>query len=631
MGLTVNVHFMVTNYEVGLLNSLMLESKEKSNKSIELATQSTVKLREVLKEILLSDKSITDYRQMEAIGSFFIEIRTILFDFCMSPFLKVLDNEVLNKFEMVYSYLIKFVDSEQVELKKAGKIWQFVNSKFQKELEKKTFPLLLEYRMFEAGISAGNLLADIAQLLAGIILFLWGAGKIMVKGGKLALLKLLKLSATDKVKALALLSAVSLDLGYLKKLQPLTMDSPVFSLVLKNDEINKISTTLINELSYAESRNVKMIDADVANSLLQEYRKPLLFESSATGGDPTYLISILGLFLMLRKRKKEEALENYRLNNIRNLFQEAFTVKLTVSLSKNVKFESFLREVATVDGINIPDNLSVEKILQLIINDFVKQFEKFVESKIKKGVVFSKKGIYSNFNSFINGKFREVSKRKTFDGFVLLIDKRLDSLLLNILNRNALTLSKIKPIKVSELFEMTIGEFYKRFYPEKKMSEMYGRFVDKIKRNGGKEIYDKREKLLAVINSGTSKNVDSLLKDYEALTDEINFLIQELIDKKKISITDSDKIVLRVFGKLNIDGKCGAARPDMALMSLIEGTNVFDFLHAANKDVVDPSHLTGSDFYQDFFRVIFGEIPKENEVTKDIIYTFSEEFMKKLK
>jgi hypothetical protein len=177
---------------------------------------------------------------------------------------------------------------------------------------------------------------------------------------------------------------------------------------------------------------------------------------------------------------------------------------------------------------------------------------------------------------------------------------------------------------------MTIEQFYQKFYPDKKMSDMYRLYVEKIKNTDARGLYERREQLLDMLETGKG-NTEELLKEYDSLADKIIVKIQKLIDQKKISEGDRDMIFKYVFGKLRIRGKCGAARPDFAIIDLLEGIEVYDFLHTANKKAIDRSHLIGSEFYQDFLRVVFGDIVPENKVAIDVLYSFSEEFRKRLR
>jgi hypothetical protein len=626
VGLGANVHLMITNYEAELIVRLALEYEKKANTNTLLAIQSAAKLQDTLQQILLNGKSVSIYREATAVGSFLAEIKALFLDFCINPFLKFVDDEAFQKFDLIATQINTFVDKEQEEYRKAAWIWDYAHSKFEKELERKVYPYLMEYRMLEAGIAAGNLLTDIAQLLIGIFMLLLGAGKLLVKGGKLAVAKLLTLPVADKAKAMVMLSAISIDLNYLTKVSPHTIDSPAIVLALEADELKKVSKALDEELPFFETRNVKILDAGAANSLSQSTGKPLALGCSSLGGDPMYLLSILGMLSMLRRRGKGRPLTDAEIREIKDHFTEDFAFKYIESLKKTPRpnFNHFLKTIAQRNGIKMPPGAAKEEIISLIVEELVKQFE----TDGVKGL--NRKGVYSSFNSFMNRELRVVSRLKDYEGMVIIIDERLDHLLNTVLDPRSFARLKDTSVRLEDVFNMTIEQFYQKFYPDKKMSDMYRLYVEKIKNTDARGLYERREQLLDMLETGKG-NTEELLKEYDSLADKIIVKIQKLIDQKKISEGDRDMIFKYVFGKLRIRGKCGAARPDFAIIDLLEGIEVYDFLHTANKKAIDRSHLIGSEFYQDFLRVVFGDIVPENKVAIDVLYSFSEEIRKRLR
>lgn len=625
VGLGANVHLMITNYEAELVARLALEYQEKRNTNTSLAVQSAARLQDALQQFIRNGNAISGYKEINAVGSFLAEIKALLLDFCVSPFINFVNHEALQKFDLIASQINTFVGKEQEEYKKVASIRVYVQSKFEKELEKKVYPLLMEYRMLEAGIAAGNLLTDIAQLLIGIFMFLLGAGKILVKGGKVAVAKLLTLPAADKAKAMVMFSAISIDVSYLTKVSPHTIDSPAIVLALETDELKKVSKALDQELSFLETRNVKMLDAGAANSLSQGTRTPLALSCSTMDGESLYLLSILGTLSMLRRRRNGRPLTDAEIQEIKDHFTEDFAGKYFKSYKKRPRpnFGRFLEKIAQRNGIRIPPKATKEEIISLIVDDLVKQFE-------ADGVEgLEREGVYGSFNGFMNKELRAVSRLEDYEGMVIIIDDPLDNLLNTVLDPRSFARFKDPSVRLEDIFNMTIEQFYQKFYPEKKMSDMYRRYLEKIKNTDARGLYERRKQLLEKIETGTGDNAD-LLKEYESLTEEINVEIQKLIDTKKISEEDSEGIFKYVFGELRLEKRCGATRPDMALIDLREGIEVYDFIHAANKTAINRRHLIKSEFYQDFLRVVFGDIVPENKVVKDIVYTLSDGFIKKL-
>jgi hypothetical protein len=626
VGLGADVHLMITNYEVELVVRLALEYQEKRNTNISLAVQSAAKLQDTLQQFIRNGKAISGYKEISAVGSFYEEIKALFLNFCINPFLNVVTDEAFQKFDLIASHINTFIDHEQEEYKRAGAIWRYVPSKFEKEIEKKVYPLLMEYRMLEAGIAAGNLLTDIAQLLIGVFMLLLGAGKILVKGGRLAVAKLLALPVASKAKAMVMLSAISLDVNYLAKATTHTIDSPAIVLSLKTEEIKKLSAALDQDLAFLETANVKMLDADVANELSRGTSRPLSMGCSTMGGDPIYLVALLGVLLKMQRRRKGSTLTEAEINDIKEHFTEDFAEKFLNGLKKNPRpnFNHFLKKIVARNGIRVPLDATKEEIISLIAEDLVKQFE---EQGVKG---LNRSGVYASFNSFMNKELRAVRRLNEYEGVVIIIDERLDTLLNTVLDPRSFARLKDTSVRLDDLFNMTIEQFYQKFYPEKKMSDMYRRYVEKIKKTDTKGLYERREQLLDKLETGNADNA-KLLKEYESLTEEINVEIQKLVKQGKISEDDSENIFKYVFGKLRIQGKCRGTRPDMALIDLLEGIEVYDFIHTANKKVIDPSHVIGSEFYQDFLRVVFGDLSPENKVAKDVGYSFSDAFRKKFK
>jgi hypothetical protein len=258
LGLIVDIQLLINSYHIDLLNNLVQQYRENSSKSIEMAIQSSIKLQEAIKETLVDKKVYTDLERITAIGSYLSEIRVIFIGFCVSPFSKLFDDEV-SKFNKIFATIISFFDKDQEEYRKFSKIWGYVNDQYQKR-EKEVVHLWLQYNFFEAGAVLGNLIADIVQILFGLVTLLWSSGKLVVKGGKLASIKLLKLSAPNKAKAMVLLTVIySLNPRYLKKIPVLHIDSPLIHLMVEKREVQELATALDNGLSYFETKNIRLV------------------------------------------------------------------------------------------------------------------------------------------------------------------------------------------------------------------------------------------------------------------------------------------------------------------------------------------------------------------------------------
>lgn len=627
----VGIPLLIGRGTIDLLNNLVQQYRENSSKSIEMAIQSSIKLQEAIMETLVDKKAYADLERITAIGSYLSEIRTIFIGFCVSPFAKLSDNGVV-KFNEVFAKIISFIDEKE----KVSKTLSYVNDKYQKE-KKEITHLLLQYKFFEAGAVFGNLIADIAQILFGLMMLLRSTGKFVVKRGKLASIKLLKLSATNKAKAMTLLTAIySLNPRYLKKIPVLHIDSPLIHLMVEKGEVQELATALDNGLSYFETKNIKALDGEVAESLIQATGKPALFESSVVG-EPLTIIEIIGaLTLFVRKRKKGKFDEHIN-ETMRSLFKNDFRSNLYYTLLNNkeiLSVENFFMEVAEAVKIKIPDNISEKEILQLFTDKCVTLFEEDILNQIKNGTVIEKEAIYSKFNSFMNKIIRPIAEEKRNQGLLILIDEPFNKLPLN---GYATVVFNGKKTTVKKLFQMPIETFYETFFPEKGWKASYQNALKNLENKAPEAyaVYKERDAVLKKIEKVIQENKSfneledyiKLNKEYEVLTYKIQSHIETLVKEKVIDTTVESQLLMEQYGKMNPLSLCGSTRPDLLIINLIGESSLYDFVHTAQKNVPDLGHIIGVDFYDDFQMVLFGG--RSNKAVTP--YTFSEYFQSVIK
>jgi hypothetical protein len=345
----------------------------------------------------------------------------------------------------------------------------------------------------------------------------------------------------------------------------------------------------------------------------------------------------MGFVALLRKRKKEKNVEDIS-ETLLSLFQKNFISNLINTLNNKkeiLSVESFFMKVAKAGKIENLDNISEKEILQLFTDKFVTEFEEIILNEIKKGKVIKKEAIYSKFNSFMNNKkLRPIAKEMQNQGLLILIDEPFNKLPLN---GYATVVFNGKKTTVKKLFQMTIEDFYEIFFPEKGWKASYQRALKNLENKAPEAyaVYKERDEVLKKIEKEIQENISfnelkeyiELNEKYEVLTYKIQSHIETLVKEKVIDATLESQLLMEQYGKMNPLSLCGSTRPDLLIINLIGESSLYDFVHAAQKNVPDLGHIIGVDFYDDFQMVLFGG--RSNKAVTP--YTFSEYFQSVIK
>ena len=199
---------------------------------------------------------------------------------------------------------------------------------------------------------------------------------------------------------------------------------------------------------------------------------------------------------------------------------------------------------------------------------------------------------------------------------MILVDNRFKTLTELVLKEEAVIFFKDKRTTVKKLMKMTVAEFYETFFPEKNLTAQYQVALNKVKNitPRTRELFNEsKESLKDLENLIKSKSKKELILEAEERHDSITYTIADHIDQLELDgLIDStlrDQLKMFQYGKINPYSLCGETRPDVAIMSFHEGNLVFDFVHVSEGAVSNNLHKIGSDFYQDFFLVLFGKAP----------------------
>lgn len=661
---TIDLHVFLYEHEKESLDRLAQEYLKETERSKTLAVQSSGKLANQIINTFSNSDPAADLKRINAFAIYLTEIREIFIHFCVDPYVRAVNAETERFFE-VFNKLLNAAEKElgkqSDEYKQAQSILAFIKNKYDREIETKVTPLLLQFKFFEAGAVFGEIVANIAQIVAGVVLLLWSARKFILKAAKLPAklseqlaIKLSRLSLANKVRLGTALTLINFWPAEFRIIPTLFTDSPLVILALKNSkkEYLKIAEAVKKGMPYVESQGVKLIDIDVAKNLApsEEVARTVgMFESSVTGAPPNtvalFMYGGIAITVLLRRRKSkqgsgDDAFDAEVITRFQELYQEdALRAFLTTAETNKTLLseEHFFKQVAEKEKLIIPQGATTENILQSLLKSWVEEFEKNILSQIKQGKKFKKKGIWSVFNSHINKKLRPVADALKNRGAIILIDQRFLSLTEKVLKLDAVIVFRGKETTVRKLMDMTVIEFYETFFPEKLFKQKYLKAIELLENEHPNtyKLYFERDEALkdienAIRNKKPQEVVDDLIDRHDGISDAIGSALDELEQNKLITTAYKEQLQMYQYGKINPFGKCGMTRPDIGFVSIFEGTKNYDFVHVMEGALPPQKHLIGSDFYLDFKTVLFGETPLEMAGTKDITYTFSKEFLNKL-
>jgi hypothetical protein len=630
---------LLTKIEIERLIVLSREYESEGAKSFERVLEGTNRLMLDLTISLSKNDPFSDYKRMNLIGRYLVELRIILAGFLVNPYIKV-SNAELEKFNAVYLKICALIDKETEGYRKASGIWDYVVvKKYYGALDQKVTPLLLQFRFFEAGIVFGEIVASIAQIIAGLVSLARSAGK-----------RLAQLSATSKARAVVLLTLLSTFEGPTKKLPIIFADSPAIALSLSGEkEVTSFAKAIEESAPYFETQNIKMIDVDVARQLSvaspATSRVPGLFESSVIGIEPHYLISIFGVLALMRRRKSvarrgsgDDEFDAVVIVRWQELFQEGALKRMLGSAETNrylLSAQGFCDELAKAVNLKVPTNATPEQILKLFADDAARNFEKEIAALIKdkkNKKIFSRNNIYSLFNSYLNKRLRPVAEQFKAKGGVILVDQRIATLTETILKKEATLVYRGKEAKVDKILgEFTVMDFHETYFPELKLKQQYDVALKNLKKTQSElyKMFQKRDELVRKLNVAIKSKkstaaIDTMLEEIDDMSYSLGYRLDELAAIGKVDKTTREGLLLYQYGKTNPYGFCGSLRPDIQIISLFESNSNFDFVHVAEGATSTKGHQIGGDMYTNVHLVLFGEAPTE---TIEILYTFSKKFL----
>lgn len=656
--LSVEINPLIIKSEIEEFDKLVKEYQRESKNSFSQAMAKTVEFSNQISISYLNNKPFAELERITDVGIYLTELRIIILNFCINPFERSINGEI-SKIYDILNQLLSYVDEEAKEYKQAKSIITYVRGKYDKSFQTKVLPLLLEYRYFEAGAVFGEMLANIAQIIAGVIMLLWNARKIILGLSKLPvnlskklLAKLSLISISNRTKVIGLLATITFSPVTLRRIPIIYADSPVIALMLKNEK--KLYVNLVDSLNkglpFVESGAVGAIDIEVAKHLAptkEAISGVDLIKSSLPSNnglkDP-FVFSYAGIFVAMTPRRRksngsneDEGFIAVIITRLQELYQSSALSAFLNTAEKEreiLTVENYFRQIAEESKITFPKGATPESILKLIVDKEVIEFEKKINSyKVKP----KRNAIWTLFNSHINKKIRPIAEALKNKGAIILIDQKFNALTEKILNIDAVIVFRGKELKVRQLMEMPVMDFYERLYPEKGMKKKFLQAIESIKDTHPTTyaLYEERSQALLDIEHALKENqpqniIDNLTERHGGISEAINNKLENLLRNKSISNKMKDSLQMYQYGKINPYGKCGMTRPDIGFVNVFEGTNNYDLVHVSKGASPSGKHLIGSDFYLDFELVLFGDTPLGTSTTQDIPYTFSDGFLDSL-
>lgn len=588
-------------------------------------------------------------------------------DFLKKAFQLFID-VISSPFKMTGAYLTAIADLVTAFLKAIGgevlegfsntlaKIKRLASA-YHQHVSDKCDEMLFQGKFFEGGIIMGREIGNLAQIIAGGVLFAWkkfGIGKLIRETASQAnalariglasmLMHFTPIMAAD-LAAITAISTTSLEMA--AKLGDdlvdvaRAMESGAMFVQVTPDLAVAKGEMVIDYLQQGKRLSVPNIPAtknpaDVYFVVIRDGRRQISRNRKRKPRKPSELPAgppqpeVLVTTEEVGKSTITAAEAELFLKKWGNLIKDEYWVTLTRKYQGS-PFSSIFKAIA-LDAelaVDAADYLSTEgryKIMKKWVDAAMDKFEsKVIAGKNMiaiNGVIkqVNSANVYSLANMYANLRLMELLKPLKTRLFII-IDERLEVALASALKTSGHCLIDAKTT-LAELLEMTPRQIMNKFFPHLKASETFEYMLAAIKKTDPNLFKRYAAAIERYSIEGLAMDAQTAAKlELENVCDEI----VGFIEKKNLSFgaKDEKKVLNLVFGKINFDEPIRKLRPDILFLDLFQGQALFDMIHISPGRQLSRSHAVGTVFYGLIFEVVFGRIPKDINQVADIPFTF---------
>lgn len=164
---TVDAVVFLYDQEKDSLNRLAQEYLKESERSKLLTVQSSAKFANEITNTFLTQDPFSDLKRINSFANYLTELRTIFISFCLNPYMRTMNSNIDGLFQMLSQLMDaakKEISSESKEFNQASSIVSYIKNKYDRELETKVHPLLLQFRFLRLVLCLESLLQTSRKL-----------------------------------------------------------------------------------------------------------------------------------------------------------------------------------------------------------------------------------------------------------------------------------------------------------------------------------------------------------------------------------------------------------------------------------------------------------------------------------
>lgn len=252
-------------------------------------------------------------------------------------------------------------------------------------------------------------------------------------------------------------------------------------------------------------------------------------------------------------------------------------------------------------------NLQVTKLFLASVKKSGKKYSISIDGRTYE---LTRWTVFNRFNQFLSSHLR--TKFAGIPGII--VDEKFESVAAKLLSPNAFCLGD-SSIKVVDFLRMPVIEVLMKYAPDSIAAKVFKSLLEEMKRVNPVLLreYESLSKQMLT----ESDNVETLNRFREVclrLSKEAKDSIKHPFFAN--SMSGEDSIFDLLFGQMSPTSVVGRMRPDFAIINMVEGNLLFDFIHGRSS----PAHMAKTEFYELVIRIIFGDTPKSSRLTVEETY-----------